>query len=152
LLESSGTRELDLKIPGIPVHINLSKFLLDKIESFLAAWLIIQGASQADARLVGVGIVVELMNKLTVLEKQHGELCAVESLATVVPKTSEGVCLNLYGKPCRYPNVKCQFLKERKGTCNFNKKAVRETIEHLEKRGVIEKVNAVEPVSWRVTL
>jgi hypothetical protein len=38
-----------------------------------------------------------------------------------------------------------------KGTCNFDPTAVRQTLEALEKKAV-EKVNAVEPVMWRVTL
>ena len=145
-------RGLDLKVPGMPVHINLSRFIFDKLESFVAAYLIIDGATQDNYMKVTAAIVVGFMNKLTYLRKHYGELCAVESLAEVATKGTKDVCLNLFGKPCRYPKANCQFLEKEMGVCNFELKAIEQTLEALGKKSVVEKANNSEPIIWKITV
>lgn len=150
--EKLDSRQLDFKIPSTPIHFNLTSFIKDKIEAFISIFLILDGASEDNYLKIGSGVIMSFMNKVTLLNKKYGELCIVESMAEVKLNTKEEICLNLYGHECRFPKAGCQFQDSATDNCLFDLDSIEKTLEKLEEKKVLEKVNAAEPIIWKITV
>ena len=149
-ISKSNENSLDFKIPGVPIHFNLTQLLKIKIESFVSAFLILNGVSEGNFTKIGAGVVVGLITKINLLKKKYGELCVVESLSEIENKTSKEICLNLYGKECRYPNQNCQFENIESQSCKFGIEAIEETLNFLETKQILKKTNIVDPIFWKI--
>ncbi|HEX9668260.1 MAG TPA: hypothetical protein VGC93_02140 [Thermoanaerobaculia bacterium] len=154
LREASGgqVRELNLMIPGTPLHVRLTSELKEKLNGLMIIALILLGIGQGAWPTVGTAVLAGLVAKITKLRKEYGELCIVESLGEVAKRSDESVCTNLYGRPCRYPNAACQFMKSEGQTCLFGLAEIKQTLTALEARDVLRRENSVEPFIWKVRL
>lgn len=144
--------ELAIRIPGTPVHVKLSGLLRDKVTDFIAIYLVLSGIEQGNWLKITASAVVELMGRCKILRKKFGERCIVYSLGEVSHRTIKEICLNLYGKDCRYKNAGCQFNTKKNNLCNFELDAIKETVEYLECKKILKKENSAEPIIWSVVL
>jgi hypothetical protein len=146
---ASSQHDADLRIPGTPVHVHMSAIKephLNEIVTLLGAlglhlrgeYAITFAGLQALARLVSV------------LKTQYGERSVVEALGATKPPAADGVAGILHGAPCRHPGANCRYMQE--GTCTISVSAVAATLSDLEGRGIVRRLNAVEPYEYAVTL
>lgn len=150
LQDQTQLRELAIRIPGTPVHVRLSGVLRDKLEDFVALYLILSGVAEGNWVKITASVVIGLANKVSILRKHLGERCVVESLGEVSPRDDKSICLNLFGKRCRYPQSHCQFMKQDNLICQFELEAVSITLESLEKRKILKKETNVKPFIWSI--
>ncbi len=145
-------RELAIRIPGTPVHVRLSGLLRDKIADFIALYLVLSGIEQGNWPKITASAVVELMGRCRILRKKYGERCVVYSLGEISHRTSKEICLNLYGKDCRYKDAGCQFETQKARLCKFELEDIRKTMEYLEDKKILKKENSVEPIIWSIVI
>jgi len=159
-----GGSEMNLKLPGLPIHVRLSAPTRDEIELFVTAGVMLLGAMRADPGTLGVGAVVALLTRVRLLRARYGELCLVEAIGELKRPTARNICASLLGKPCRRPKANCQFHQDgdpngdpggsetdsRRGTCGFALEPVQITIGALEERKIIRRLNAVDPAEYGV--
>lgn len=145
-------RELNLMIPGTPLHVRLTSELKEKLNGLMIIALILLGVGQGVWPTVGTAVLAGLVAKITRLRKEYGELCIAESLGEIAKRSDESICVNLYGRPCRYPSAKCQFMKSEGQTCLFGLAQIRQTLTALETKDILRRENSVEPFIWKIRL
>ena len=110
----------------------------------------LSGLAEGNWVKITASVVAGLAGKVSSLKTHLGERCIVESLGEASPRTDRGICINLFGKQCRYPRAKCQFMKQDDPTCQFKLKAVTMTLESLEQRKILKRETNVEPFIWGI--
>lgn len=143
-------REIALRIPGTPIHIRLSGVLRERLEDFIALYLILTGLAEGNWVKITASVIIGLIGKVASLKKDLGERCIIDSLGEIKQRTDREICINLFGRECRYPTANCQFMKQDEPVCQFEPNALRITLEALEKRQILKKENNVEPFIWGI--
>lgn len=147
------TTELPLKLPGLPIHVRLSAPSKEELTDFINAGMIILAVARGDIQAVTgvtIGAVMSLMTRTQLLRAKYGEVCLVEAVAECKRPTQGNVCQVLYGNPCRRPNIGCQFHEEKTSKCLFELAKVKSTLQDLEQKKIIKRLNAVNPAEYGV--
>jgi hypothetical protein len=146
----AGAREeADLRIPGTPVHVHVSAIKepqLNEIVTLLGGL----GLHHKGGYAITLAGLQALARLFSVLKTNYGERSVVEALTDAKPPTADAVTGVLHGAPCRHPGAKCRFMED--GTCTISRPAVATTLTDLDERGVVRRLNAVEPYEYAITI
>lgn len=147
---TGSAQEADLRIPGTPVHVHVSAIKephLNEIITLLAGLGLHEQGGEYALTFAGLQALARLFS---VLKTEYGERSIVEALRAVKPATADAVTGVLHGAPCRHPPAKCRFMQD--GTCTILEPAVTTILADLASRGVVRRLNAVEPYEYALTV
>jgi hypothetical protein len=141
-------QEAELRIPGTPVHVHISAITEPRLNEILTMGAALDFHQKPEIPITLAGLQA-LWRLVTTLKTEYGERSVVEALGNAKPPSAETVTGILHGAPCRHPGKGCRYMQD--GTCTIPGSAVAQTLEHLEGRGVVQRLNAVEPIEYGVT-
>jgi hypothetical protein len=144
-----ATGELPLRVPGSPVHVRLGAVKdpeLREIVALLGGLGILHDVKHT-ITLTGLHALARLVS---ILRTEYGERSLVEVLRQATPPTAAAVAGILHGAPCRHPGAGCRFASG--GVCAIGEHAVATTLASLADRKVVNRLNAVEPYEYAVSV
>ena len=141
--------EMPLRIPGTAVHVRLGAIREPELKEIIA---LVGGLGLLHEPTLAISLtsLLALARLVQVLRTEYGERSMVEALRVAQSPTAASVAGVLHGAACRHPNAGCRFALD--GTCVVAGDAVAKTLADLAERGVLLRLNAVEPNEYRVRL
>lgn len=146
----SNNHELEMRIPGTVIHVQLTGLLKSKLQDIVAIYLILSGASDGNWVKLTVGIIIAFLDRVKKLKIERGELCIIETLSKTYNRSSEGDCIKLFGNKCLYPSSMCQFMKSESKTCQFDESSIKSTMMFLKEKKILKQQNAIDPIQWAI--
>jgi hypothetical protein len=147
--QSGSADEVDLRVPGTPVHVHLSAIGDMHITELvgLAAGL---GLHQRGGSVITLAGLKMLSRLFSFLRTECGGRSIVEALTDAEPPTADIVVGVLHGAPCRHPRASCRYNSN--GYCAISSSDVATTLDDLAKRQIVTRRNAVEPFEYSITI
>jgi hypothetical protein len=149
-MPAGSAQEADLRIPGTPVHVHVSAIKqpqLNEIITLLGGLGLHERGGEYVITLAGLQALARLFS---VLKTKYGERSIVEALRAAKPATAEAVTGILHGAPCRHPRASCRYMED--GTCMIPEPAVATSLADLSSRGIVLRLNAVEPYEYSLSI
>ena len=141
---------LGMRIPRTAFVVRLSGPVQDELKQVLAVGAYILGTGKLDAQALTLVSVMALLTRLRKLNVDYGERSIVDALDEVTEKSARRVGLQLFGKPCRYPQSNCRYRGSDSDNCNISLDQVQGILEDLVERGVLRKLTSAEPAEYSV--
>lgn len=142
-------REVDLRVPGTPIHVHLGAVGDTEIQEAIAIASGLGLLHQGGEVILTFAGLKKLLGLFSRLKTQYGERSVIEALRDARPPTADGVAGVLHGAACRHPNADCRYNES--GLCAITASVVEDTLTSLAARGVVVARNAVAPIEYGVT-
>jgi hypothetical protein len=141
---------LAMRIPRTAFVVRLSGPVQDEIKEILAVGAYILGTGKLDAQALTLVGVMALVTRLRKLNVDYGERSIVDALGEVTEKSARWVRLQLFGKPCRYPQSNCRYRRTDGDHCNISLDQTQATLEDLVGRSILRKLTSADPAEYAV--
>jgi hypothetical protein len=146
--DASMHSELPLHIPGTAVTVRLGAPQREELVALIGAAALLVGAGKVDLRTITLATLSALLYRIRKVQAQYGERSVIEAISEIPRPTAEAIALDLFGKPCRFPETDCRYQSAHDVTCAITLDLVSATLADLEKRGIVRRLNAVDPIEF----
>lgn len=139
---------MGLMIPHTTYHVRLTKLDKQNIKDLIAFGGMVLGTSSGEPISIAISTIIGLFDKVSKLKKQYGEMCIINSLDSLKRKTTSNIYRIFSGSTCKYQKIECQFLCPNNDQCGISEEDVETTIKALVDKGILKRVNNVDPAEW----
>lgn len=147
---STSSSELQLKVPGVALVVRLNAPTREELVALIALAYFVFGTGGIDVRSVALAGLTGLLARMRRLRAQYGERSIIEALADLHRPTAGQITLALFGRPCRFPDADCRFMEGSSLRCAISNEDVTKIATDLVTRGLLRRLNAVEPYEFGV--